>query len=73
MKQQGKGIVVSTLCSVIAVTGIALMSSGCADLTGYSVASFQGPLPMHDYQWLEQGAPYHRPAAPGATASTVAK
>jgi len=57
---------------MLAIAGVALLSTGCANMTGYSVSSYQGPLPMDDYQWLEQGAPYHKPSAPAAV-TTPAK
>jgi len=67
MKQRGERAFISTICAVIAIAGFGFLSSGCANMTGYSVSSYQGPLPMEDYQWLEMGAPYHKPSVPAAS------
>jgi hypothetical protein len=48
------------ILATLALVGICLAFTGCNAVQGYSVRSYQGPLPMQDYQYLNQdsyGAP----------------
>ncbi len=42
---------------VVALLGFAAVCfvlTGCGSVQGYSVRSYQGPLPINDYQYLNQ-------------------
>ena len=45
---------------MLALLGLCLVLTGCNAVQGYSVRSYQGPLPISDYQYVNQesyGAP----------------
>lgn len=42
--------------AIFGLVGFCLLLSGCSSVQGYSVRSYQGPLPMNDYQYLNQSS-----------------
>jgi hypothetical protein len=42
--------------AMLGFAAICLILTGCNAVQGYSVRSYQGPLPMGDYQYLNQDA-----------------
>ena len=38
--------------AMLGLAAICLILTGCSAIQGYSVRSYQGPLPMGDYQYL---------------------
>jgi hypothetical protein len=49
---------------ILGLLGLCFVLTGCNAIQGYSVRSYQGPLPMNDYQFLNQNS------APGNTVAT---
>jgi len=41
--------------AMLGFAAICLIMTGCSAIQGYSVRSYQGPLPMGDYQYLNGG------------------
>lgn len=48
--------------AMLALVGVCFVFTGCNAVQGYSVRSYQGPLPMNDYQYLNQDS-YGTPMA----------
>jgi hypothetical protein len=44
------------LVGILGLVGLSLVLTGCNAVQGYSVRSYQGPLPMDDYQYLNASA-----------------
>ena len=42
--------------AMLGFAAISLILTGCNAVQGYSVRSYQGPLPLNDYQYLNQDA-----------------
>jgi len=40
------------IVGIFGLVGLSLVLTGCNAVQGYSVRSYQGPLPINDYQFL---------------------
>jgi hypothetical protein len=44
--------------AMLGFAAICLVLTGCNAVQGYSVRSYQGPLPLDDYQYINQDSSY---------------
>jgi predicted component of type VI protein secretion system len=44
------------IVGLLALFGLCFVLTGCSSVQGYSVRSYQGPLPLDDFQFLNPDA-----------------
>jgi hypothetical protein len=45
---------IKKVVALLGLTTVCFVLTGCNAVQGYSVRSYQGPLPINDYQYLNQ-------------------
>ena len=59
---------------MLAVAGVCLSTTGCNQIRNYSVRSYQGPMPLTEYEHMDasqHGVPAPRPVAADITPATT--